>query len=838
MKKDHSTEEATINKLGQQISYQDVNFRDSQAQSISKTLHFFVRLVSGGNTIVIHANSDDSVESVHEQIRKLTGIPLFEQGLVYRGRQLQWEQTLEECFIENDAGLHLIGRMRSTEFPKSWQVVNDLLSSIRRLCKGEGKETFINIKSKVEEFLDLIPKDDHGDKVAGHLKIFKSYGAPTALVMLYLYPIHNGNKDCADEAIRLLLSPNLDLLAKPVQVQFASIILEFCKLLSGTAPDDSLYIACRSTLGSLLDIISFAHGSKYFDFAKSYNIIIEFLPFVHQLADKLIEDLESSWNPSPCTGSSLAKDVRDFTSFLRPLCGAIEDQVGGKINLPMYLHNKNLCYMAEFETLFAIFKKLLEKIDQCLHRVEEILISKGAAEETESPRFSWYQYIPILKELNGICKLYRGAEHMVSSLMKLRRLPLNFLIRYLKRSDDHYWLLEHKDVTDFESRRHLVMMMFPEIVDDYEELHEMLIDRSQLLEESFAYISRADPESFRSGLFMEFKNEEATGPGVVREWFYLVCQAIFNPQNPLFQACPNDQRRFFPNPVSKVDSLHLDYFGFCGRMIALALMNKVHVGIVLDRVFFLQLAGNSVSLDDIRDADPCLYMSCKKILEMDAEFVDSDALGLTFVREVEELGSRKIVELCAGGKDIVVDSKNRAEYVNLLIQNCFVSSISQQVDRFARGFADIISTVKLQKQFFISLELEDLDRMLCGSDSALCVKAWKAHTDYHGYKETDHQICWFWKIVEGMSAGEQRVLLFFWTSVRYLPIEGFGGLPSRLHIYKASDSHDRLPSSHTCFYRLCLPPYPSIASMQKCLNLITQEHRIVPGEILEPRNSI
>ena len=47
---------------------------------------------------------------------------------------------------------------------------------------------------------------------------------------------------------------------------------------------------------------------------------------------------------------------------------------------------------------------------------------------------------------------------------------------------------------------------------------------------------------------MDFTNEEATGPGVLREWFFLVCQEIFNPQNALFVACPNDRRRFFPNP--------------------------------------------------------------------------------------------------------------------------------------------------------------------------------------------------------------------------------------------------------------------------------------------------
>lgn len=78
--------------------------------------------------------------------------------------------------------------------------------------------------------------------------------------------------------------------------------------------------------------------------------------------------------------------------------------------------------------------------------------------------------------------------------------------------------------------------------------------------------------------------------------------------------------------------------------------------------------------------------------------------------------------------------------------------------------------------------------------------------------------------VRGMSAEQRKVLLFFWTSVKYLPIEGFGGLASRLYIYKSTETRDRLPSSHTCFYRLCFPPYPSLKIMQDRLRLITQEH--------------
>lgn len=198
--------------------------------------------------------------------------------------------------------------------------------------------------------------------------------------------------------------------------------------------------------------------------------------------------------------------------------------------------------------------------------------------------------------------------------------------------------------------------------------------------------------------------------------------------------------------ASKVDPLHLDYFTFSGRIVALALMHKVQVGIVFDHIFFSQLAGNCVILEDIRDADPCLYNSCKQILEMDADFIDSDALQLSFVREVEELGYRRTVELCPGGKNLIVNSRNREKYVHLLIQDHFVTSISEQVSHFAEGFSDILCDSRLQKLFFRSLELQDLDQMLYGTENTVSIEDWKAHTDYNGYKETDPQICWFWEV--------------------------------------------------------------------------------------------
>lgn len=110
------------------------------------------------------------------------------------------------------------------------------------------------------------------------------------------------------------------------------------------------------------------------------------------------------------------------------------------------------------------------------------------------------------------------------------------------------WILKHRELTHFMIKQHFALKMLREGRDKNEELYEMLIRRSHLLEEAFKYIRHADPRSLRGKLFLQFKNEEATGPSVLREWFSLVCQAIFNPQNALFVSCPDDGRRFLPNP--------------------------------------------------------------------------------------------------------------------------------------------------------------------------------------------------------------------------------------------------------------------------------------------------
>nr|XP_043611115.1 E3 ubiquitin-protein ligase UPL5-like [Erigeron canadensis] len=780
-------------------------------------------------SLVVFGKPDDTIESIQVKIEAATGIPVSFQRLMYAGKQLGSEHTLRQSNItNNDSSLHLVARTGArTHHPHAARLVNDLLSFVYRLRSSTSNSN----RRHIDNLLDLLDSklkefsynafSSYIYHASVYVNIFRSYGAPEALVLLYMSPPHKRS------ALHSLQSFIISVSNRFYPV-FTPLLLHFSKLLfSSVAHDDPFYLFCRTRLGYMLTSVSISSSPPrpYSDDEyKQVDVISahDLLPFVYQIATNL--------SPS---SMNFDRDFNDFTNFVTPIKKLILLRQVPPVqtpihSLPMHYYtnfhpNPHPFYIRDF--LFTIFLVLFSEMKACLNKVEEHI--KAGKRQVDMNNIGWDHCLSFLTQVYHIAKMYQGAEETFITDMRLNyKVSLCYLIvRYAKRGVDYNWILQRKDLTDFQSRRHLVMLLLPELKNDYyDNVHEMLIDRSQLLAESFNYILAAKTDALRGGLFMEFKNEEATGPGVLREWFLLVCQSIFDPHKALFIPCPNDRRRFFPNPASKVDPMHLDYYQFAGRVIALALMHKMQVGIVFDRTFFLQLAGVDISLDDVKDADPYLYSSCKQILDMDPCAVDEDTLGLSFVWEFEELGSMKLLELLPNGKHIPVNSRNRKEYIHLLIRHRFVTSVTQQVTRFAQGFTDIVTKDETRKLIFKSLEVRDLDGMLYGSGSDISVDDWKAHTEYMGYKVTDRQIKWFWKIVGEMTAEQRKVLLFFWTSVKYLPVEGFRGLASKLYICRSIEKVNRLPSSHTCFYQICFPAYPSKAVMQRCLNTIAQEH--------------
>ncbi|KAL6655355.1 hypothetical protein ACP70R_006181 [Stipagrostis hirtigluma subsp. patula] len=796
-----------------------------------REVHFFVR-ATDSRTIAMHAGWDDTVGAVLDHLAACGyGRDL---RLLYAGRQLAPETTLAALRLPQDSTLHLAARLRSTQHPHAWQLASHIAATAAA-ADSEAATTATaacSLDELVKEFImcahranlgfrrhDRGPPADAratGDHAAEYLDIFLQAAAPLSLVRLYLSK-SSFFRSYADRAIRCFLTTDPASLPPDVLLVTAPVLLEFCRLLSLAAgKNDILYRACRRALASVLCSRPWLSPSM----KPPTKLIEHVLPFAREIVELILEGLASlSMTVSPI-------DLEEFSNFFKVLCQQARLWIANEGPMP-----RNL-YSSESEhgdtwiwKLHDMAVNMLKRVDECLTRLEmDLPLSSESIGVMESQSI-WAgrsHVLTMLTELNSISEIYEDVAHNLQLVLMAHRAPLNALVRCSKRNEHLYWLAKHKRLLCFEARRNLVFMMLPEGKDDFVELHEMLIDRSHLLDESFGYITQAKANELHGGLFMEFKNEEATGPGVLREWFCLVCQALFSPQQVLFSPCPEDRRRFYLNETSSVDPLHLKYFIFAGRIIGLALMHKVQVGVVLDRTLFLHLAGRSITLEDIAVADPVKYASCKRILEMDAAEIDD--LYLTFSRGDHELGSQRIIDLCPGGQDISVNIHNREHYIDLLIKNTFVDSISAQLTHFTKGFSDILVNPEHRNEFFEFLDLEDFDRLLGGSNNTIDVTDWRSHTQYSGYKEKDRHIIWFWKAVERMPIEQQRQLLFFWTSVKYLPSDGFCGLSSKLYIYRTSDSTDRLPSSQTCFYRLCLPPYSSLKMMENQLQKITQEH--------------
>ncbi|KAF2293987.1 hypothetical protein GH714_006097 [Hevea brasiliensis] len=294
----------------------------------------------------------------------------------------------------------------------------------------------------------------------------------------------------------------------------------------------------------------------------------------------------------------------------------------------------------------------------------------------ESAYCGYSQYLTFLKALHVISKLCKSGEECFWNVLRnKRRSLLELIAKSTDRTNDHLWLLERKDVMDSKSRMHLAMMMMTVIRIHDVELYEMLVWSEKL----------------DANLYMAFKNQQITNREVQQYWLRQLCGAIFNPQKSLFLACPNDPKRFYPNPG--FDSVFGTSIGKLLSVKGLELedLNESPCGYVITTT--LQLDNKS---------NPLMSRFPKVI---DAELIDSEVLEFAEA----ELGRQWSTELSH-----VNSKRSRESSVDRLIQHRFVKSISNQLLFFRKGFDNVFGTSIDQLFSFNGRGLKDFNESLCG----------------------------------------------------------------------------------------------------------------------------
>ncbi|EFH68274.1 predicted protein [Arabidopsis lyrata subsp. lyrata] len=441
----------------------------------------------------------------------------------------------------------------------------------------------------------------------------------------------------------------------------------------------------------------------------------------------------------------------------------------------------------------------------------------------ESLPETWRPLLSTLEKLVSMSESDKEFKKRFEEILKRWTDAFCSLLICVSTKEDIPWVMKLKELTNFYVRNHLVQSLFPrlllQIEDDVEDHQlQVVVSRTSLFKDSLNQVMAADPWDFHAGISIQFEYEEAEGDGVLREWLCLVCNNLFDPENKLFIPSPDDSRRFSPHPNPLMEENYLQKYRFSGRIISMALKHEMQVGILFDPLFFLHLAGKKLfSWKDLIHTDKELHKKYKEMLEMDAQEFDAlQGYGLTFSG------------LCYDNDNRQVTSSNREEYITLIMHDRYFLRIRDQVLHFSYGVEDMIDEGVKADRFFSLLKLEDLDSMLRGSQyDVINVEDWNQYTDYVNYQRSDNVILWFWNVVSQMNQEDLHRLLCFWTSHRFLPRDGFQGLP-RLSILRMDTPKESKnlykPQSQTCCYSLRLPDYDTYKHTERAIMWITHEY--------------
>jgi E3 ubiquitin-protein ligase HUWE1 len=133
-------------------------------------------------------------------------------------------------------------------------------------------------------------------------------------------------------------------------------------------------------------------------------------------------------------------------------------------------------------------------------------------------------------------------------------------------------------------------------------------------------------------LEVNFEGEEGVDAGgVLREWYFNLSRAMMNPGYGLFHQSNIGSETYQPNSHSgTANPDHLQYFKFCGRIVAKALIDGQFLDCHFTRAFYKQILGVPVSWRDLQAVDEPLYKSLLWLLENDISVMEVEKNGCDY----------------------------------------------------------------------------------------------------------------------------------------------------------------------------------------------------------------
>jgi hypothetical protein len=308
---------------------------------------------------------------------------------------------------------------------------------------------------------------------------------------------------------------------------------------------------------------------------------------------------------------------------------------------------------------------------------------------------------------------------------------------------------------------------------------------------------------------VKFHGEDGIGGGVRRDWFTVVANETMQPDFGIFEAFSHDDGTFTTMKRNVNPALARRGKAF-GVFMALSLIEGYTVGFNFSLMFYAKLLRRKLVLEDIKSVDPYIYNSVCHLLRAET---------------VEEMG---IDEIDVDGESVGLTLENREEVLNRYIDAQVESS--PVFTAIHEGFFSLIS-----EESFRDVSVKQVQSMFLGSPLIDVEELKRAFTYTLPYSESHRVIRLFWGVVEEFDQTQLAQFLKFISGMSYLPLGGVDALPrpfkihplTRRHVHTDRDEPmrpydpndpeglndpvlvNRLPTSHTCFFTMDLPAYPT-----------------------------
>lgn len=210
-------------------------------------------------------------------------------------------------------------------------------------------------------------------------------------------------------------------------------------------------------------------------------------------------------------------------------------------------------------------------------------------------------------------------------------------------------------------------------------------------------------------------------------------------------------------------------FRFSGRVLGLALVHQYLLDAFFTRPFYKALLKYQVSLSDLESLDMEFHQSLQWL--RDNDIGTGSSLGLTFSVTEELLGRIVERELKPGGKSIVVNERNKKEYLERMVKWRLERGVQEQTESLVRGFYEVVDP-RLVSVF----DARELELVIAGT-AEIDIHDWRSNTEYRsGYHDGHQVIIWFWQVIEKFTNEQRLRLLQFVTGTSSIPYEGFSAL--------------------------------------------------------------